>query len=176
MRRSFPGHGLSEWHVLEEAVAYFASECARKLREQGTCCGQVTVFAYTSRFRTDVPGNMIQQQVRMHVPTQDTAEIVHAALEALRLHAHDGGFDYKKSGVIVWDLSPREAVQTDLFDKMDRGKRGALIRAVDEINRKNGHNVVKVAALGAEQEFASERQYASRRYTTNLDEVLVVKV
>ena len=59
---------------------------------------------------------------------------------------------------------------------MDRGKRGALIRAVDEINRKNGHNVVKVAALGAEQEYASERQYASRRYTTNLDEVLVVKV
>ena len=74
MSRSFPGHGLSEWHVLEEAVAYFASECARKLREQGTCCGQVTVFAYTSRFRTDVPGNMIQQQVRMPVPTQDTAE------------------------------------------------------------------------------------------------------
>uniref|UniRef100_UPI003FEEF19A DinB/UmuC family translesion DNA polymerase n=1 Tax=Paraprevotella clara TaxID=454154 RepID=UPI003FEEF19A len=157
-------------------MSYFASECARKLREQGTCCGQVTVFAYTSRFRTDVSGNMVQQQVRMPVPTQDAAEIVHAALKALRLHAYDGHFDYKKVGVIVWDLSPREAVQTDLFDKLDRGRRGALIRAVDEINRKNGHNVVKVAALGAEQEYASERQYASRRYTTNLDEVLVVKV
>lgn len=176
MSRSFPGHGLSEWHVLEEAVACFASECARKLREQGTCCGQVTVFAYTSRFRTDVPGNMVHQQVRMPVPTQDTAEIVHAALEALRLHAYDGHFDYKKAGVIVWDLSPREAVQTDLFDKLDRGRHRALIRAVDEINRKNGHNAVKVAALGTGQKYASERQYVSRRYTTNLDEVLVVKV
>lgn len=157
-------------------MSYFASECARKLREQGTCCGQVTVFAYTSRFRTDVPGNMVHQQVRMPVPTQDTAEIVHAALKALRLHAYDGHFDYKKVGVIVWDLSPREAVQTDLFDKLDRGRRGALIRAVDEINRKNGHNAVKVAALGTGQKYASERQYVSRRYTMTLDEVLVVKV
>ena len=74
------------------------------------------MFAYTSRFRTDVSGNMVQQQVRMPVPTQDAAEIVHAALKALRLHAYDGHFDYKKVGVIVWDLSPREAVQTDLFD------------------------------------------------------------
>ena len=119
-------------------MSYFASECARKLREQGTCCGQVTVFAYTSRFRTDVSGNMVQQQVRMPVP--------------------------------------REAVQTDLFDKLDRGRRGALIRAVDEINRKNGHNAVKVAALGTGQKYALERQYVSRRYTTTLDEVLVVKV
>ena len=134
------------------------------------------MFAYTSRFRTDVPGNMVHQQVRMPVPTQDTAEIVHAALEALRLHAYDGHFDYKKVGVIVWDLSPREAVQTDLFDKLDRGRRGALIRAVDEINRKNGHNAVKVAALGTGQKYASERQYVSRRYTMTLDEVLVVKV
>lgn len=157
-------------------MSYFASECARKLREQGTCCGQVTVFAYTSRFRTDVSGNMVQQQVRMPVPTQDAAEIVHAALKALRLHAYDGYFDYKKVGVIVWDLSPREAVQTDLFDKLDRGRRGALIRAVDEINRKNGHNAVKVAALGTGQKYASERQYVSRRYTMTLDEVLVVKV
>ena len=127
------------------------------------------MFAYTSRFRTDVSGNMVQQQVRMPVPTQDAAEIVHAALKALRLHAYDGHFDYK-------DLSPREAVQTDLFDKLDRGRRGALIRAVDEINRKNGHNAVKVAALGTGQKYASERQYVSRRYTMTLDEVLVVKV
>ena len=138
-----------EWHVLEEAVAFFASECARKLREQGTCCGQVTVFAYTSRFRTDVPGNMIQQRV-----TYARTDTGIRPKSCMRLWKRcgcmrmTGGFDYKKSGVIVWDLSPREAVQTDLFDKMDRGKRGALIRAVDEDKPKNGHNVVKVAALG----------------------------
>lgn len=62
------------------------------------------------------------------------------------------------------------------LSKLDRGRRGALIRAVDEINRKNGHNAVKVAALGTGQKYASERQYVSRRYTTTLDEVLVVKV
>ena len=134
------------------------------------------MFAYTSRFRTDVPGNMVQQQVRMPVPTQDAAEIVHAALKALRLHAYDGHFDYKKP-----------ALSFGICRRVKRSRRicliswivegvGCLIRAVDEINRKNGHNAVKVAALGTGQKYASERQYVSRRYTTTLDEVLVVKV
>ncbi len=174
--RSFPGRGLSELPQLEEAVAYFATECARKLRGQGTCCGQLTVYAYTSRFRTDVPGDIIQQQVRMLVPTQDTAEIVHAALTGLRRHFHDAGYEYKKAGVIVWDLLPADAVQMNLFDRTDRGKQRSLLKAVDKINGKNGRNTVKVAALGTGREFLAGRKYASPRYTTCLDEVPVLKV
>ena len=86
------------------------------------------------------------------------------------------GISITRKPALSFGICRREAVQTDLFDKLDRGRRRVLIRAVDEINRKNGHNAVKVAALGTGQKYASERQYVSRRYTTTLDEVLVVKV
>ena len=50
-----PDSGLSELSSLEEAVANFSSECVRKLRMQHSCCTEITVFAYTSRFRLDLP-------------------------------------------------------------------------------------------------------------------------
>ena len=43
---------------------------------------------------------------------------------------------YKKAGVMVWDITPDEAVQTYLFDSVDRQKQSALAEAVDRINRK----------------------------------------
>lgn len=174
--RSFPGSGLSHLCELEEAVACFASECARKLRDQNTCCGQVTVFAYTSRFRTDQPTNVIHQHVRMNVPTCDTAEIVHAALNVLRCNVTSSSFDYKKAGVIVWDLVPCDAVQTVLFDEVDRTKQKNLIKIVDAINRKNGHNAVKVAAMGGRREYVADHKFVSRCYTTNLNDILELKV
>lgn len=57
--RSFPDSGLSELSSLEEAVANFSSECGRKLRMQHSCCTEITVFAYTSRFRLDLPMNSL---------------------------------------------------------------------------------------------------------------------
>ena len=174
--RSFPGSGISNRHELEEAVACFATECARKLREQHSCCGQVTVFAYTSRFRLDQPSDMIHQHIRMNVPTCDTAEIVHAALNALRGHFTSECYEYKKAGVIVWDMVQSDAVQTVLFDDVDRSKQKKLIKAVDSINRKNGHNMIKVAAMGGQREYVADHKYVSRCYTTNMNDILELKV
>lgn len=174
--RSFPASGISELEPLEEIVAYFASECARKLREQNTCCGQVTFFAYTSRFNESQPANVIQRHIKLNVPTADTAEITHAVLGVLRDGFVNGVYFYKKAGVIVWDLVPKEAVQTVLFDEVDRGKQQALIKAVDNINRKNGRNTVKVAAMGSTKTFVADHRYESPCYTTKLEDILRLKV
>lgn len=68
---SFPDNGLSELEVVEEAVANFATSCVRKLREQKSRCRQLTVFAYTSRFRNDVLSNTINRTVSLPIPTND---------------------------------------------------------------------------------------------------------
>ena len=82
--RSFADEGLSELSHLEEAVANFASACSRKLKQQHSCCGAVTVFAYTCRFRTDVPRRAINHTSVMTVPTNDLRELVSTAVDALR--------------------------------------------------------------------------------------------
>ena len=175
--RSFPDNGLSELRVVEEAVANFAASCVRKLREQKSRCSQLTVFAYTSRFRNDVPNHIINHTVSLPMPTNDQLELVAAAVQALRSEwREDGKYHYKKAGVIVWNISPDTAVQAILFDSIDRAKQARLSAAIDAINRRNGFNTVKVAVQGTDKRWHLKCEHKSAQYSTNLCEVIKVKV
>lgn len=125
--RSFADEGLSELCHLEEAVANFASACSRKLKQQHSCCGAVTVFAYTSRFRTDVPRRAINHTSVMTVPTNDLRELVSTALDALRSQWPADTCRFKKAGVIVWDICPDTAVQTYLLIRLTVQSRPDLL-------------------------------------------------
>lgn len=73
-------------------------------------------FAYTSRFRNDVPNHTINHTVSLPMPTNDQLELVAAAVQALRSEwREDGKYHYKKAGVIVWNISPDTAVQAILL-------------------------------------------------------------
>lgn len=172
--RSF-AEGINELPVLEEAVANFAASCARKLREQHTCCQALTVFAYTGRFRLDLPQCHIQEYVPLTVPTNYPPEIIQAALRGLRTGWREGDFQFKKAGVIVWNITSDVAIQTQLFDPVDRGKQAALQKAIDAINRKNGYQILKVASQGDGRKWNLKNEYISRQYTTNLRDVIEVK-
>ena len=206
--RSFSGQGISDLGVLEEAVANFAARCASKLRRQHSCCQGVTMFAYTSLFREDVPPCFLQQSVQLSVPTQDTSEIVRAAVEMLherfssasqtpsasvphlpwrkkvdnsRMEAGASSTTahaplFKKAGVIIWNITSARVVQQDLFDTVDRSKQKALLEAVDEINRRNGHDTVRIATQGTDVRFGLQHEYLSHQYTTNIDDVIVAKI
>lgn len=192
--RSFPEKGIADVGALEEAVAAFASLCAKKMREQQSCCQNVTVFAHTSRFATDGPVHVIQKTRSLSVPTQDTSEISSVALNMLRSeidiyrNSHLAGKDigesadvmssphYKKAGVILWGFVPQNAIQQDLFDHIDRNRQTALIKAIDEINRKNGHDRVRIATEGTDVPFEPDHQYRSRQFTTDINDVLVAQI
>lgn len=125
--RSFADEGLSELSHLEEAVANFASACSRKLKQQHSCCGAVTVFAYTCRFRTDVPRRAINHTSVMTVPTNDLRELVSTAVDALRSQWPADTCRFKKAGVIVWDICPDTAVQTYLLIRLTVQSRPDLL-------------------------------------------------
>ena len=174
--RSFSGQGLNQLNDVEEAVANFAAQCSRKLKEQHTVCQSIIVFAHTSRFRMDVPQDYIYRSGNFPVPTNDHQEIVSMAVKMLRdAWKNDECYWYKKSGVIVWNICKDEAIQGNLFDTVNREKQAALAKAIDEINRKNGHNTIRVAVQGFEKKWHLKNEYISKLYTTNLDDVIVVK-
>jgi DNA polymerase V len=174
--RSFAEQGLNKLADVEEAVANFAAQCSRKLRQQHTVCQSITIFAHTSRFREDLPQNYIYRTIQLQVPTNDLQEIVSMAVKALRNDWKEGdSYFYKKAGVIVWGISRDNAIQTNLFDTIDREKQAALAKAIDEINRKNGHNKIRVAVQGNEKGWQLKREYISKQYTTNLNDVIVLK-
>lgn len=174
--RSFPDSGLDCLGDVEEAVANFAASCAKKLRESHTVCSSITLFAYTNRFRTDAPQDYICRNLHFPTPTNSLQEIVSAAVGALRTEWKGKGLRYKKAGVIVWNITEDKAIQGSLFDHVDRQRQAALSQAIDEINKKNGHNTIRTAVQGFDKKWHLKREYISKQYTTNLQDIIVLKV
>lgn len=172
--RSFSGAGLDSLRDVEEAIANFAASCSRKLREAHTACATMTVFAYSNRFRMDVPQHCIYRSTNFAVPTSDTREIISTAVKILHEEWREG-VHYKKAGVIVWNICEDNAIQGNLFDNIDRAKQSALAKAMDEVNRKNGHDTVRMAVQGYGNNWKLKNEYLSRQYTTNIKDIITVK-
>ena len=174
--RSFPNQGLDKIEDVEEAVANFAAMCSKKLREQHTVCNTIVVFAYTSRFREDMPQTYINEIVNFDVPTNDMQEIVSNAVGALRKAWKPERYYFKKAGVIACNISEDNAIQGNLFDTVDRDKQATLSKIVDEINMRNGHDTVRVAVQGYGNNWHIKNEYISKQYTTNIKDIIIVKV
>ena len=184
--QSFAGEGISDKDVVEEAVANFAVRCAEKLRHQGSVCQGITVFAWTSRFNENVQEYTIHDSLTLPIATNAQDEIVGAALSILRAKYPKPmadcrsdrpglSFRFKKAGVILWQISPAHPRQQDLFDPIDRSKQKALMEAIDAINRKNGHGTIRQAVQGNGCRFDLKREYMSKRFTTDIHDILKVK-
>ena len=184
--RSFAGEGISDKDVVEESVANFAVRCAEKLRRQGSVCQGITVFAWTSRFNENVPEYTIHDSLTLPIATNAQEEIVGAALSILRAKypkpmadsrpdRPDMSFNFKKAGVILWQISPDHPRQQDLFDPIDRSKQKKLMEAIDAINRKNGYGTIRQAIQGTDCRFDLKREYMSKQFTTNIHDILKVK-
>lgn len=184
--RSFANEGITDKNVIEEAVANFAVRCTEKLRRQGSVCQGITVFAWTSRFNENVPEYTIHDSLTLPIATNAQDEIVGAALTILRARypkpmtdsradRPEMSFNFKKAGVILWQISPDNPRQQDLFDPIDRSKQKALMEAIDAINRKNGYGTIRQAVQGNGCRFDLKREYMSKRFTTDINEILKVK-
>lgn len=168
--RSF-GKMLTDLAPLSEAIATHASTCARKLRKQKSYAMSLMVFIHTNRFREDLPQYWKSAVIHLPVPTNDTMEIVHYALSGLKAIFRDG-YHYKKAGVIITEIT--ESGQLGIFDTIDREKRERLMQTIDQINGKHG-NPVKLAVQGNGREWKLKQEQLSKRYTTKLTDIIVIK-
>lgn len=183
--RSFADEGISDKNVMEEAVANFAVRCTEKLRRQGSVCQGITVFAWTSRFNDHVPEYTIHDSLVLPIATDAQDEIVGAALTILRARypksvsdrpdRPDLSFRFKKAGVILWQISPSTPHEQDLFDPINRERQKALMAAIDAINHKNGYGTIRQAIQGTDCRFDLKREYMSKRFTTDISDILEVK-
>ena len=166
--------------LMEQQLANFCDTCARKLRMQKSLCTQLIVFAYTSRFRTDIEQCQIVQTVNLSIPTSDTRELLSYMLNAFRPYFREG-VQFKKAGVIFSRIVPEGSrfIGT-LFDERDRTRDAALQRTIDKIRDKAGRNAILLATQlptskeQAAQVYKSEHQ--SPRYTTELSQVLTIRI
>lgn len=170
--RSF-GEMIEDFDMLMESVANFTAACACKLRAQRSCAGVIQVFVHTNRFREDLPQYYNSRIITLPTPTNDVTELIQYARLALRSIYKDN-FKYKKAGVIVMDIVPQNSVQLNLFDERNRTKHEKVMEVLDEVHKKYGTRVLKVAAQGTGKKWALKSEYLSKQYTTNPDDFIEI--
>ena len=67
------------------------------------------------------------------------------------------------------------AFQTDIFDTINREKQINLSAAIDNINRRLGHNSVRIAVETQNRHNLLKRERLSPPYTTNIAEIIRIK-
>lgn len=168
------GKMTCELDILEEAVSNHAVCCAQKLRQQKSVCASMMVFIHTNPFRKDQP-QYKQNIVMKFPPTAHSFDLVNFAKKGLE-HIYRSGFEYKKAGVILMDISQKDQQMPDLFADVQENERGErLMDTLDSLNEKYGRNMLKVGAQGYSGRHNLKQQQRSRSYTTNWDQLLEVK-
>lgn len=165
------GKMVEDIDTMSEAIATHASTCAKKLRQQKSYAMSLMVFIHTNNFREDLPQYWKNTIVQLPIPTSDTLEIVEYALSGLKTIFMEG-YQYKKAGVIITEITTN--AQLGLFDSIDRDKRERLMQVVDKINGKFQHHV-KLAVQGSGRDWKLKQEQLSQRYTTDINEVIIIK-
>lgn len=162
--------------ALKASVATFAWNCANKLRGQGSVASCVTVFVGSNQYREDLSQYWNGGSVRLPVASCDTLEIAGAALKVLE-SIFRPDISYKRSGVVLSDISPDPQIQLDLFDPVRRReKRKSLSGTIDTMNQKFGLKTVRLAVEDGEADhWKSKSEHRSPDYLTDINEILTVK-
>lgn len=166
--RSF-GKMIEDFSTIKEAAATYTCMAAAKLRKQKSHAKALMVFLETNRFRNDLPQNNQHTVITMPVATNSSLEILHYVSKALE-RIYIPGYKYKKTGVMLMDISSEDAYQMNLWDNIDRTKHKRLMEVLDRTNEKWGRNSLKPAILGDGQQWKIKQERLSPCYTTRMSD------
>ena len=166
---------IYEVKELQEQIANFASAMASKLRKQQSVTSEMVVFAYTNRFREDVPQIHANTLVPFITPTAEERIIIAQAVSAAKT-LFKQGFGYKKAGVIATKIVSEKHVMHSLFEDREAVEREHKITsALDAINAASGKGTIKLAVQGS-GEIKSSSENQSPHYTTRWSDIPLVTV
>lgn len=168
------GQTITDLEELKESVSTYAAICAEKLRKQKSCALSLMVFIHTNNFREDLPQYLQNSVIEFPVATNSTIEIVKYALIALK-RIYKKGYQFKKAGVTITEIIPDTAIQTNIFDNVDREKHARLMSVVDQLNDGFKKNNLRLAVQEGSRRWRLKQEKLSPCYTTRISDVLHFK-
>lgn len=166
------GKRVVELDELLEAISQYATRACEKLRKQKSQCRSLSVFLHTNPFR-DVPQYYNSMERHFSVGTSDSLKVIAHARDLIKL-IYRKGFEYKKCGIMLYDLHGPNDQQLDLFSQGDSIQRKELMRVIDQINYREGRDTVRSLACGIDQGWSLRSEYKSPHYTTRWSDLLKV--
>ncbi|MDP2186420.1 MAG: Y-family DNA polymerase [Xanthomonadales bacterium] len=171
--RSF-GHEIIQQQDLHEAVATFAVMACEKLRARRLKASGVWVWLNTNAFKPGQAQYHPGKAMNFVAPTSDTREVLTVA-SALTRAMYRTGYQYKKAGVGLLDLTQCDQQQGDLFAGEDvRSTRTMAV--LDQVNQKYGRGTLGFAMSGWRRtpQWGMRQENLSKAFTTKWDQLLRV--
>lgn len=113
--------------------------------------------------------------MKLFTPTQDSRDIINAAVKCLDKIWKDG-HRYQKAGIMLGDFFSQGVAQLNLFDEnAPRAGSDKLMEVLDHLNAKDGKGTLYFAGQGIQKQWQMKREHLSPRYTTRFSDVLVVR-
>jgi DNA polymerase V len=158
---------------LQQAIGYFVSRAAFKLRQQKQVATGMIVFARTSQFIDDPVSS--STVVNLLSGTNFTPELLKLAYDTAK-QLYRPNCPYKKAGVIMVGLHSEDERQGNLFEKpVARSQSHRLIEVVDQLNRKLGAEAITFGLVGQRQGWRTRSDRRSLKCTTCWEELAVAK-
>lgn len=175
--RSF-GRLTNNPHDLREALRQHAARAGEKLRKQGSVTSAVMVFVRTNSFRQNLPQYSNRVVISLERPTDDSRELIHAAIQGLR-QLWRKGYAYHKAGIMLLDLSPkanRQLTLTETPQTEEEARRSErLMATVDKLNRELGRGTIQLGLPRAGNAWTLRAEHRTPRYTTRWEELPAVR-
>lgn len=143
--RSF-GQRITVLQDLKEAATLFTHNAIKRLRKQELLCGEITGFVQSNPFSKSEKFYSKAIVYKFPEPTDNILEMVHI-VTAMMSQAYLPGINFKKCGVILSDLKPKNQHIYDLLtDMRDIQKKESFMRTFEEIHNKFGKKKLAVGA------------------------------
>ncbi|MFV8869748.1 translesion error-prone DNA polymerase V subunit UmuC [Serratia fonticola] len=167
--RSF-GERITEYEHMHQAICLYATRAAEKLRAERQYCRLVSAWIKTSPFATHEAYYGNSASVKLNTPTQDTRDIIAAAMRCLDA-IWQPGHRFDKGGVMLQDFFSQGVAQFDMFDEYQpRHGSEELMKVMDSINN-SGRAKLWFAGQGTQQVWSMKRELLSPAYTTRLSDL-----
>lgn len=169
------GRPVTNIMEIREAVASYASRAAEKLRRQSGAAKVLEVFLVKNDHTDVYTYNPSTDALKFIMPeaTSATHQLINYALP-LANKLFNPGSRYLKAGIILSQLVPDKEVQGNLFTQKTKPS-VKLMKAMDNINWGIHKDAVRFGATGLKQPWQMKQQHRSFRYTTQWDELKMVK-
>jgi len=172
--RSF-GKKVTKLEELKESISTHCLNGAQKIRIDNQKTKKITVFIRTSPFQKDNDYYANTKDIDLPFETNDSIEIIKAALNGL-MSIYKEGYRYQKSGIILSELEDVSKYKKNLFSKINcEEKRSRLMKAIDYTNIKYGKNILSIAQAGLKKDWKVRRQHSSKIDTACFDLLPAVK-
>ena len=157
--RSF-GQRVENFQELKEAIAGYSLNASEKIRSESLVTKSITVFVRTSPFQSRYGFYSNSKTIDFPIATNNSIEIVKAALNALE-NIFKNGYRYQKAGVMLSHLSESNN-NKNLFSSEKDEKIKNLMKSIDNTNYRYGRSTLSLASAGIHKKWSSRRQHFSK--------------